>query len=211
MLRSLLTPGREHANSDGFNPNWWVNVLKVVKSLPPTKPTHYSLRAHDRTIPQPTGWCAKYFLLGCFILCLLDVCAHQSAIRNWLVKNILTYLKLAASSLPGWRSPVLISKSFHYSTRSFACPLVIPKTRTVLGQWAFSVTGPKIWSSLPVCCVLFSSLCHFDLNFKLIHIKLLNHRRLPLCLMGWSSGSWPDYSLGLVQHRLILRAIGVYI
>ena len=109
---------------------------------------------------------------------------------------------------------VLISKTYHYSTRSsdYHC-LVIPKSRTVLGERAVSDAGLTFWNSLPLSLPvsvlsLLGHLCHSVLNLKLTSLKLLIHHRLPLCLKDLSSGYWLDYSLILVCHRLMLRALG---
>jgi hypothetical protein len=59
--------------------------------------------------------------------------------------------KTLNSSQPQYLKSVLIPQTYHYSMRSSDCLcLVIPKSRTVLGERAFSVAGPSFWNSLPV-------------------------------------------------------------
>ena len=68
---------------------------------------------------------------------------------------------------------VLISQTYHYSTRSSAyhC-LVIPKSRTVLGEQALSVAGPTFWNSLPVSVHSPQSLVSFYSQLKTCLLKI---------------------------------------
>src|SRR5688572_29535986 len=59
--------------------------------------------------------------------------------------------KTLNSGQPQYLKSVLIPLTYHYSMRSSDCLcLVIPKSRAVLGERAFSVSGPTFWNSLPV-------------------------------------------------------------
>ena len=75
--------------------------------------------------------------------------------------------KTVNSGQPQYLKSVLIPQTYHYSMRSsdHLC-LVIPKSRTVLGKRAFSVSGPTFWNSLPVSVRCAQSLGSFRSRLK---------------------------------------------
>src|SRR5688572_17404655 len=75
--------------------------------------------------------------------------------------------KTLNSGQPQYLKSVLIPLTYHYSMRSSDCIcLVIPKSRTVLGERAFSVSGPTFWNSLPVSVRSAQSLVSFRSRLK---------------------------------------------
>jgi len=75
--------------------------------------------------------------------------------------------KTLNSGQPEYLKSVLIPLTYHYSMRSSDCLcLVIPKSRTVLGERAFSVAGPAFWNSLPVSVRCAQSLMSFRCRLK---------------------------------------------
>src|SRR5688572_6855392 len=70
-----------------------------------------------------------------------------------LFKLGLIVYKTLNSGQPQYLKSVLIPLTYHYSMRSSDCLcLVIPKSRTVLGERAFSVSGPTfVFGTLFLC------------------------------------------------------------
>jgi len=82
----------------------------------------------------------------------------------------------------------------------------VPLCTTIRYSTRHQLTVPSN-STGHIPSTLLSRLCYFILNLKLASFKPLIHHRLPLCLMDWSSGYWPDYGLVLACHRLMTCAL----
>ena len=76
---------------------------------------------------------------------------------------------------------VPIPQTYDYMMRwtDYHCLVILLNSRTVLGQWAFSVVGTIFWNSLPLPAInalhaMLSRFCRFVLNWK-SYLSIFSH------------------------------------